>query len=115
FPWVRRQGGVAPVGATLELLPADRIEVLEVARSRRVMGSLVGGGLPDAEVFLAPAEVEVPAAARVDPVAVPLVRLGRRHEELHLHLLELAQPEEEVARRDLVPERLADLRNAERR
>ena len=35
-------------------------------------------------------------------------------EELHLHLLELARAEDEVARRDLVPERLADLRDAER-
>ena len=38
-----------------------------------------------------------------------------RHEELHLHLLELARAEDEVAGRDLVAERLADLRDAERR
>ena len=36
-------------------------------------------------------------------------------EELHLHLLELAGAEDEVARRDLVAERLADLPDAERR
>ena len=36
------------------------------------------------------------------------------HEVLHLHLLELAHPEHEVAGRDLVPERLPDLRDAER-
>jgi hypothetical protein len=36
------------------------------------------------------------------------------HEELHLHLLELARAEGEVARVDLVAERLADLRDAER-
>src|SRR5690606_12368315 len=35
-------------------------------------------------------------------------------EELHLHLLELARPEDEVAGRDLVAESLADLCNAER-
>ena len=39
----------------------------------------------------------------------------RRHEELHLHLLELTGAEDEVARGDLVAERLADLRDAERR
>ncbi len=50
-----------------------------------------------------------------DPVLVPLRGLVRRDEELHLHLLELAHPEEEVARRDLVAERLADLRDPERR
>ena len=35
-------------------------------------------------------------------------------EELHLHLLELPGPEDEVARGDLVAERLADLADAER-
>ena len=38
-----------------------------------------------------------------------------RHEELELHLLELARAEHEVAGRDLVAEGLADLRDAERR
>src|SRR6185295_10081804 len=42
-------------------------------------------------------------------------RLVRRHEELHLHLLELERAEDEVPGRDLVPERLADLRDPERR
>ena len=41
--------------------------------------------------------------------------LGGRHEELHLHLLELARAEDEVAGRDLVAERLADLGDPERR
>ena len=38
-----------------------------------------------------------------------------RNEVLHLHLLELERAEDEVAGRDLVAERLADLRDAERR
>ena len=46
---------------------------------------------------------------------MPLVGLVGRDEELHLHLLELADAEEEVAGRDLVAEALADLRDAERR
>src|ERR1700759_5399477 len=57
----------------------------------------------------------MPPDALVDPVRVPLRGFGGRHEELHLHLLELAHAEEEVARRDLVAEALADLRDAERR
>ena len=40
---------------------------------------------------------------------------GRRDEELHLHLLELARAEDEVSGRDLVAEGLADLRDPERR
>src|SRR4029078_3229596 len=48
-------------------------------------------------------------------VLVPLTGVVGRYEELHLHLLELARPEDEVARRDLVAERLADLGDPERR
>src|SRR5690606_10507065 len=45
----------------------------------------------------------------------PRARLVGRDEELDLHLLELARAEDEVAGRDLVAERLADLADAERR
>ena len=49
------------------------------------------------------------------PVLEPLhVVRARLDEELHLHLLELARAEDEVPGRDLVAERLADLRDAER-
>src|SRR5205085_8763095 len=71
--------------------------------------------LADADLALADPVTPVPAQALVDPVAVPALGLVRRDEELHLHLLELTDAEEEVARRDLVPERLADLRDPERR
>ena len=50
-----------------------------------------------------------------EPVLVPLLVGAGLDEELHLHLLELAGAEDEVARRDLVAEALADLRDAERR
>ncbi len=89
---------VAAVRDALELRPADREEVLEVARAARVVRELVGVVRAHAQVALAQAEVEVPAAALADPVLVPLRRLGGRHEELHLHLLELARAEEEVPR-----------------
>src|SRR5713226_9029510 len=71
--------------------------------------------LPLAQLALAQSVLEVPVEALVDPVAVPALRLRGRDEVLHLHLLEFPDAEEEVARRDLVPERLADLRDAERR
>jgi hypothetical protein len=57
----------------------------------------------------------MPLEPLLDPVAVPLLRLGRRHEVLHLHLFELERAEDEVAGRDLVPERLPDLGDPERR
>ena len=69
----------------------------------------------DAEALAGSRSGRYQATPLVDPVAVPLVRLVRRDEELHLHLLELERAEDEVARRDLVAERLADLRDPERR
>ena len=112
---VRGEVEVAAVRDPLELRPADREEVLDVARAARVVRQLVGIVRAHAQAALADAEPEVPAQPLVDPVAVPLLRLGGRDEELHLHLLELERAEDEVARRDLVAERLADLRDAERR
>jgi hypothetical protein len=44
---------------------------------------------------------------------VPVVVGARPHEELDLHLLELAHPEDEVTRGDLVAKGLADLGDAE--
>jgi hypothetical protein len=56
----------------------------------------------------------VPLHARSLPLLEPLHVGAGLDEELHLHLLELARAEDEVAGRDLVAERLADLRDAER-
>ena len=106
---------VAAVGDALELRPADREEVLDVARAGGVVRELVGVVRAQAQVVGADAELDVPALALAEPVLEPLLRLGRRHEELHLHLLELARAEDEVAGRDLVAERLADLGDPERR
>src|SRR6202000_272916 len=58
------------------------------------------------------AQLGVPAVALVDPELVPLLVGAGLDEELHLHLLELAGAEDEVARRDLVAERLALLADA---
>src|SRR6266566_339072 len=64
---------------------------------------------------LSDAVARVPAISLVDPVVEPVARLVRRNKVLHLHLLELARAKEEVAGCDLVTERLADLRDTERR
>ena len=47
-------------------------------------------------------------------MAVPIIIGARLAEELYLHLLELAGPEREIPRRDLVAEGLADLGDSER-
>src|SRR5690606_21775383 len=89
--------------------------VLDVHRAAGVVGQLIRGVLPQPQVLLLDAQVDVPGLAVVDPVLVPL-RVGPRlDEELHLHLLELPRAEDEVARRDLVAEGLADLADAVRR
>jgi hypothetical protein len=106
---------VAAVRDALELRPADRVEVFDVARAARVVRALLGGVLANPEPAFAQAVSEVPAHPLVDPVAPPALRVPRRDEVLHLHLLELAHPEEEVAGRDLVAERLTHLRDAEGR
>src|SRR5690606_16595723 len=105
------------VGDAFELAPltAGEVEaVLDVDRALGVVGELLLRVLVEAQVVLGDAEVGVPLEALVDPVLVPLLVGAGLDEELHLHLLELAGPEDEVARRDLVAERLADLADAER-
>ena len=54
-----------------------------------------------------------PRKARLEPALVPGLVGPRLDEVLDLHLLELAHPEDEVARGDLVAKRLADLGDAE--
>src|SRR5207248_4989812 len=112
---VPRQVVVTAVRDALELRPADRIEVLDVARRARVVRALILAVLARTEVVATDAVAHVPAEPLVEPVAVPLVGLGGRDEVRHLHLLELAHAEEEVAGRDLVAKRLSDLGDAERR
>src|SRR5262249_7765858 len=80
-----------------------------------VVGELLLAVVAQAQPFRVDAEVLVPGAALAAPVREPLVVFRRRNEELHLGLLELARPEHEVSGRDLVAERLPDLRDAERR
>src|SRR4051794_7364808 len=112
---VLAQVEVAAIRDAFQFGPADREEVLDVARPARVVRELVRIVRTDAQVRLAQPEVEIPPSPRVDPELEPLLRFRRRDEELHLHLLELARAEEEVPRRDLVAEALADLRDPERR
>src|SRR5438093_10815505 len=112
---VLREVEVAPVRDSLELRPADREEVLEVGRAARVVRELVLAVHALPQPALSQAIAGVPPEPLVDPVAIPLVSFCRWDEVLHLHLLELACAEEEVPRSDLVPERLADLRDSERR
>src|SRR5687767_15561373 len=70
--------------------------------------------LAEAQVPVCEAEVGVPLTPTRQPFVEETWRVIRTAEVLHLHLLELARAEDEVPRRDLVAERLPDLRDAER-
>src|SRR6185503_17626269 len=98
-----------------ELAAAELEAVLDVDRTGRVERALLRRVLVETQVVLGEAEPEVPVPALLQPVLVPLLVGAGLDEELHLHLLELAGAEDEVARCDLVAERLAGLRDAERR
>ena len=82
----------------------------------RVVGQLVGGVLAEAEPRRRRRRTRSYHARRArQPLLERRGRgVARPHEVLHLHLLELAHPEHEVAGADLVAEALADLGDAER-
>ncbi|CKS74675.1 Uncharacterised protein [Mycobacterium tuberculosis] len=69
--------------------------------------------LPQPQVLPTNTQVDIPLQPVVDPVLMPFLGSRRLDEELHLHLLELAGPEDEVARSDLVAKALADLSDTE--
>ena len=96
---------LAPVG--------EREGVLDVGGGAAVEGKLGRLVVAQAQVFLLNAEAQQPVLAVVLPVGKPLQIGVGLAEELALHLLKLTGAEGEVARRDLVAERLADLADAE--
>jgi len=97
---------------TLDLLEAEREVVFDVRRGVGVVGQLVV--VVEAVVVVAEAQRTMPGHAGVLPLVPPPHFGPGAHEELHLHLLELAHAENELTGHDLVAEGLADLRNAER-
>jgi len=106
---------VAAIGDALEFVPAPRIDELHVGRTARIVREVLFGVLVQTELLGGDTQVEVPGEACLNPVAVPLLGVGRGDEVLHLHLLELAGAKDEVLRRDLVAKGLADLGDAEGR
>ena len=105
---------VGAIVDALQLLPAEREPVLDVVRVARVVRQLVRPVLVEAQVVGVDAQVQVVLEAARLPMLEPARVLARVHEVLHLHLLELAGAEDEALGGDLVAERLAHLRDAER-
>src|SRR5438132_2253140 len=112
---MRGQVIVATRRDPLQLRPAKGKLVLDVERAARVVGELVLAMRPQPQVIGLDPEPAIPAESLLRPVLEPLHLVGGRHEILELHLLELAEAKDGVARRDLVAKRLADLRDAKGR
>src|SRR3989449_6474382 len=111
---VPRQVEVRPVVNPFEFLPTEGKLVLDVVGILGVMGQLVLRVLVEPQLVGPHAQAGQPLHTLLAPELEPFEIRTRLHEELHLHLLELTRPKNEVAGGDLVPERLADLRDPER-
>src|SRR2546427_3306436 len=104
---------VGPVVDPLELVPPEGKSELDVRCRGRVMRTFIVRVVAEAQLLLEDALLDVPQKARVLPLVVEAPGLGWAGEVLHLHLLELARPKDEVAGRDLVAKSLADLGDPE--
>jgi len=109
---------VGAVGDAHQLAPADREAVLHVGGAFGVVGQLVPRVLVQPQVVGLDAVAAEPREAILDPAVVPVLvgrpplhRLVGVDEVLDLHLLELARPEDEVARGDLVGKRAVTFDN----
>ena len=95
-----------------DLLEAEREVVLDIGRGIGIVRQLLM--VVETVAVVAEAQRAVPCHTGLLPCLPPLHLLAGAHEELHLHLLELAHAEDELTGDDLVAERLADLRDTER-
>ena len=92
-------------------LESERHLVLDVRSCIGIVSQLFV--VVEAILFVAKAEVAVPAHARFFPTGKPGELFAWPNKELHLHLLKLPHPKNELPRDDLIPESLSDLSNAE--
>ena len=104
---------VRAVGHAPQLAPAEGEEELKVRGGLGVEAQLLGVVVTQAQVLVLQADAQQPVVAEGPPIPEPLQVGAGLAEELQLHLLELADAEDEVARGDLVAEGLADLAHAE--
>src|SRR5438309_1245242 len=111
---VSTQVVIGSVVDALELVPPERERELDVRRGRRVVRALVVRVVAEPQLLRRDPLLDMPRETRFLPLIVEAQGLRGTREVLHLHLLELARAEDEVARGDLVAERLANLCDPER-
>src|SRR5689334_10804600 len=100
---------------SFDFLKAERTTEIElhVERCARVMCELVLFVLVELQPAFSETEAAMPPHPLALPVLEPLHVGAGLDEELHLHLLELARAENEIARGDFIAERFSDLRDPE--
>ena len=108
-----RQVEVGAIMDPLQLLPPEGELVFEIHGGLSVVRQLVRAVRVLPQLLGTDPDPVVPLEPLLEPVVEPLVVAAGLDEELHLCLLELAGAEDEVPRRDLVAERLAQLRDPE--
>src|SRR5205823_6844804 len=97
-----------------EVWRGEGILVFDVHRHLRVMRKLILRVIAEFEVLFLYAERLPPAHPLGFPELVPGPGFVGMAEPFHLHLLKLARAKDEIARRNLIPKPLSNLRNAER-
>ena len=107
-----RQVEVGAAVYALHLLESERHVELYVGCGVGIVGELLV--VVETVVLRTEAQRLMPLHARLLPCVEPLQLRAGLHEELHLHLFELAHAEYELPCHNLVAERLAYLRDAER-
>src|SRR5262245_7618504 len=88
--------------------------VFDVSSPDGIEGTFVSSLLAWNKLLGIDSKFRVPSLSHVAPIRIPFVGLVRVTEELDFHLFEFAATEGVVPWIDLVPKRLADLRNPER-
>src|SRR5262245_24398006 len=100
---------------THHFIPTPGCIELNIYRRAGIVGSLVWFMFSETQTFRFKTHLQKPIHSILLPILEPLLalRLLRLHVKLHLHLFKFAAAENEIARRDLVPEGLTDLSDTE--
>ena len=104
---------VGTIGHAPQLAPAEGEQELKVRGSLGIEAQLLRIVVAETEILILQANGQQPVVAEGAPVVEPLQIGAGLAEEFQLHLLEFPDAEDEVARRNLVAEGLADLADAE--
>ena len=111
-----REVEVGAVGDALELAPAPRVHELDVGRAGRVVRQLLGVVRAQAQLLLGDAEVDVPAVTAPGTSTRTTASPSSGGTKYSISICSNSRVRKmKLPGRDLVAERLADLRDAERR